>query len=184
MSLSRVLCFLPFFVVGYYIGHYPKQSVIMEKGKKKILMTLCILFLILAELFVLSRPDRFNNAVLYGSYSYAAANYNWKHRAVLIAIGFSWMLFMFLSVPSKRIRFISVLGKNSLPVFLFHGFIIKTIGCYALFCYNEVNNLLLSAGIAMVIVLVLGNPVTAWICKWVFTGNWIPALIQQCKKHI
>lgn len=183
MSLSRILCFLPFFIAGYYVGHFPKQGMIFEKSRKKILLTVSILFLILAELFILSRPERFNSSVLYGSYGYAAAGHNWKHRAMLMAVGFSWILFMFLTVSPKRIRLISVLGKNTLPIFLFHGFIIKLIGKYSVFCYTEIENLLLSAGIAMGIVLLLGNPAAAWICKWVFTGNWITALVQQWPKN-
>ena len=180
MSLSRVFCFLPFFVAGYYAGHSPKNVTFSKY--KKILLLLCVLFIALAEIFIMRRPEIFSNGVLYGSYSYAALGHNWKHRAILMAVGFLWIIFLFLTVSSKKNRVVSTLGKNSLPIFLFHGFFIKIVGHFNVFRYTELKNLLLSAGIAMGIVLLLGNPVMAWICKWLFTGNWIAALKQKCKK--
>lgn len=184
MSLSRFFVFLPFFVAGYYAGHRGEgfTALCFTKQTKAILFASCALFLLLAERFILSHPEQFTNNVLYGSYGYGKAGHSWMHRGLLMAVGFAWVVFLFFTVSSRKIPVISVLGKNSLPVFLFHGAIIKLLGKHSVFSYTEGKNLLLSAAIAAGIVLLLGNPAVAWICKWVFTGHWLTALTEKRQK--
>lgn len=183
LTLSRFLCYMPFFVAGYYAGHgaqlRPKQ---VGRGAKAVLLSLCVMFLILAESYVLGNPGVFRRNVLYGSYSYVKETYAWTDRALLQLIAFAWTGLLFLVTPKRKLPVISVIGGNTMPVFLFHGFLIRLIGKWKIFQYAEGANLWLALGITVGMVLLFGNPVSAWICKWIFTGHWITALSDKREK--
>lgn len=183
LSLSRFFCFLPFFVAGFYCGHRPRLLRKTVKKRSKVLLLLCcIVVLFIAEYLVLRYDTLFTRNVLYGSYSYAATGTAWKQRAILLVTAFAWIGALFLIVPGKKLPVISVIGKHTFPIFLFHGFIIRLLQKFAVFKYTEAGNLGLAFGFTLVILLLLGNPFSAWVCKWGFTGQWINALAGRKKK--
>lgn len=184
MTLSRFFCYLPFFVAGYYLGHRPKERPLSGgKPAKAAALAACVLFLLLAEAHVLGNPELFRRNVLYGSYSYAAESYTWAERALLQGVGFGWIALLFLVMPGKKLPVVSLIGGNTLPVFLFHGFLIRLMGKWKVFQYSETENLLLALGLTVGILLLFGNPVSARICKWFFTGHWASVLFGRRKKQ-
>ena len=175
MTLSRFFCFLPFFVAGFYCGHQPENKKITAKSSIPI-GVLCIGVLIVAMYHILSNGELFSRNVLYGSYSYASEDYTYVERGILLITGFAWIGMLFFIMPKKKLPVISSVGKNTLPVFLFHGFVMRLLAKERVFQYSQVTNLCLAAGIALIVVLLLGNSVTAWLCKWCFTGHWLRVL--------
>lgn len=185
MSLSRFFCFLPFFIAGFFSGHDPlilRERVV--KKTKGLIFLFCLIFLIIAECFILSDAEAFSRKVLYGSYSYTRAEFTWEQRAVLHATAFAWIGVLFIGIPGKKLPIISTIGKNTLPVFLFHGFVIRFLRQIPVFQYSQTGNLCLATAIALAILLLFGNPCVAWLCKWGFTGHWINALVNQRKRRI
>lgn len=185
MALSRFFCFLPFFVAGYFAGHDPGNSPFqhLPPGKKGCLAAVCLVMLLFAERFVLLHRGSFPEDVLYGSFSYAERGYTWKHRALLMGIGFAWVLVLRLAAPDRKLPVISVIGKNTLPIFLFHGFLMHLLEKNHFFHYNQMENLMLAAVIALLIILILGSPMAARIYNWFFTGHWIEALLVRIEEH-
>lgn len=181
MSLSRFFCFLPFFVAGFYCGHQPESRGLAKKIQVPAGLV-CLVVLVFAMYYILQNASLFPRNVLYGSYSYASANYSYKERLVLLLTGFAWIGLLFMIMPKKELPLISAIGKNTLPVFLFHGFAMRLLAKERVFHYSQTVNLCLAAAIALVIVLLLGNSVSAWICKWCFTGHWAYALTGKTSK--
>lgn len=183
LTLSRFFCYLPFFTAGYYAGNSPRPCPHSPgKGMRAVLLAACLMFLILAERYVLENSELFRRNVLYSSYSYEKESYAWTDRALLQLIAFAWIGGLFLIIPGRKLPVISMLGKNTLPIFLLHGFVIRLIGKERIFQYSEGENLWLALGITVGLVLLFGNPAAAWACKWFFTGHWITALGREEEK--
>lgn len=182
MTLSRFFCFLPFFVAGYYLGkrtpNLPKKT--GSRGGQALFL-ICLILVAVLEWFVLNDPEGFTKQVLYGSYSYAGGGFTWKQRLLLLALGFAWIGVLFTIVSDRKIPVVSTIGSNTLPVFLFHGFAVRILGKEAVFQYTQTENILLAVGIALAVLLLFGNPCSAWICKWCFTGHWLEALGNRKK---
>ncbi len=182
MSLSRFFCFLPFFVAGYYMGN-STPNLPKKKGNwgGQVLFFICLILVAVLEWFTLNDPESYTRQVLYGSYSYAGGGFTWKHRAIFQMLGFAWIGVLFAIVSDRKIPVVSTIGSNTFPVFLFHGFVVRLLGKEAVFQYAQTENILLAAGIALAVLLLFGNPCSAWICKWFFTGHWLEALGNRKK---
>ena len=166
-SLARFFSFLPFFITGYYTAHAKTNT----KYPVWLFFALGII-LIIASHYIITAPE-ITKKVLYGSYSYKKAQYHAGIKLFLIFLGFVWTTFLLLIMPNKRIPFLSVLGQNTLSVFLLHGFLVRLAKKHQLFCYSEGENILVSAILSLSIIALLGNP---WSAKWfhrLFTGSWI-----------
>lgn len=183
MSLSRFFCFLPFFVSGYYVGNKPQSlQHSAKKGSKWLLFFLCLIVVIFAQHFVLSDPESFTRQVLYGSYSYAGGRFTWKQRLILLLLGAAWIVVLFAIASDRKIPIVSAIGGNTLPIFLFHGFVVRLLEKEAVFAYTQTENILLAAGITLAVLLLFGNPCSAWFCKWLFTGHWLETIGNRKKK--
>lgn len=178
LSLSRFFCFLPFFVAGFYWGHHPGSKA--HKARLP-LGLVCVAVLLLTMPYILRNGALFTRNVLYGSYSYESAGYTWLRRGVLQLTGFAWIGLLLAVMPGKKLPILSTIGKNTLPVFLFHGFAARLLQKMKIFQYSQLGNLLLAVGITLALVLLLGNPVSGWLCKWGFTGHWIDRLTSRKK---
>jgi fucose 4-O-acetylase-like acetyltransferase len=182
LSLSRFLCFLPFFVGGFLAhGLWPVLRGKFGKAERLILLGGCLAILVLLESWILGSGGTFTRNVLYGSYSYAAANYDWIHRLLLHITAFAWIGVLFCVIPGGKLPFLSTIGKNTLPVFLFHGFVVRFLRRFSIFQYGQAGNLALAAVIAIGLLLLFGNPWSARVCKWGFTGHWIDALASRIR---
>ena len=100
--------------------------------------------------------------VLYSSYSYEKAGYNPLIKAILLVCGFAWIIFLLSAIPDKKMPFVSLLGQNTLSIFLLHGFVVKFAKEYDIFAFSETGNLLLAITLSLVIILLLGNP---WVAR-------------------
>lgn len=172
-SLARFFSFLPFFVVGYYAAHTEKKRTYPDWCA-----LLLGIILTVAGYYIISSPEISRN-VLYGSYSYEKGEYNVSTKLFLLLLGFIWIAFFLCVIPNKKIPFLSVLGQNTLSVFLLHGFLVRLAKKHMLFCYTEPENLLYSVILSITIICLFGNP---WSAKWfqlIFTGKWINKLLTQ-----
>ncbi len=156
-SLSRSYTFLPFFLSGFYLSKTKKMP---QKNRR--LLPLSGLMALLCS-FCIINNSAITKQVLYGSYSYEKAGYNPLIKAIILVCGFAWIVFLLSTVPNKKIPFVSLLGQNTLPIFLLHGFLIKLAQKYQLFTFSEIQNLLLAFALSLVIICLFGNP---WIAKF------------------
>lgn len=117
-------------------------------------------FLVFSSICIITNSE-ITRAMLYGSYSYNAASYGPIMKIFLMMVSFAWIAFFYISIPDKKIPWISVLGQHTLPIFLLHGFVVKLVSKLELFCYNESLNLFLAVILSIVLLCFCGNSWTA-----------------------
>lgn len=184
MTLSRFFVFQPWFVLGYYFRKKCKGNALKPIGKAKMrrvieaLLGAAILVMIL---YVLS-GYRFDKTIFYGSFPYEAKNYGPVLRIILMVIAFMW-IYYFINIIKPLIEFripmISTIGRNTLPIFLIHGFVVKYIQQHHKeWLSHPVNAVVITA---MIIVL-LGNPLIAKLIQFLFTDRWYSELERTIQK--
>ena len=172
-SFARFFSFLPFFVVGYYAAHTEKK----RTYPAWFALVLGVI-LIVASYYVINTPEITRN-VLYGSYSYEKAKYDTTIKLFLLLLGFVWITFFLFVIPNRKIPFLSVLGQNTLSVFLLHGFLVRLAKKHKLFCYTEPENLLYAVILSITIICLFGNPWSSKWFQWILTGKWIDTLLHR-----
>ena len=120
--------------------------------------------------------------MLYGSLSYARGHYNFIIKGILLLCGINWIFFFMWIIPSKSIPLITSVGKNTLIIFLLHGFIVKSLEHIGgIFVYSKAVNICLAALISLVIVFLFGNDFMGSLGKMVFTGKGIEKIAGYCR---
>lgn len=123
LGISRTLYFFPFFISGYKL-----TPSIFTHVKLRNISRFVLIGVIAANLALFSFFHDMKYQWLYGSYSYLALeSYGWLAGATRIALyGLSFLTVMsiLLLIPSKKMS-ISRKGRNSLHVYVWHGFFIK-----------------------------------------------------------
>lgn len=129
LSLSRFFVFFPFFITGYYMARH-KESIYAAfsglTGKIKWRMLGSgVALMIPAVVFCGWGPV--TAQMMYGSYGYALG-YNLLIRLLLYIISSLWT-FVFLIIVTlpgnRKIPVLSWLGRNTMPIYLTHGFLVK-----------------------------------------------------------
>ena len=170
LSISRMLAFLPFFLLGYYripeklLGHLETGIALGVSGG------LVLLSVALIWRKVVSLPM----SAFYQADPYFAAGRFCPPlallRALSMAVAFVWILFLQTAVPRRRLRGISTLGKYTMPVFLLHGFVVKWLQMRGVFrLWGEPACVLAAACAAALLCALLGNPVTYRIFRLTFS---------------
>ena len=180
-SLSRFFTFLPFFVVGFYVGH----SDIKLPSSKIILSITCKILSLIAVCFSIYfiTHENINSAMLYGSYSYSSAGYNFIIKFKLLLVALCWIFFFMSWVPNINIKFITVLGKGTFSVYLLHGFFICFIKSHPFLDFSVTVNLLLCLTFDILIILIFGNKYFSKFFNDLFFLNYVEKLCDKTKKH-
>ncbi|HBM4073444.1 TPA: acyltransferase family protein [Listeria innocua] len=122
LSLSRTLVFFPFFLVGYFLKkehfYFLKTHIASIIGG---------IFVVLLLIFITMHPN-LNDKWFLGSKPYAnfveVKSLGLFIRALVYMISFCSIAAFFSFIPQKRL-FFTKWGKNTLYVYLLHGFFIK-----------------------------------------------------------
>jgi len=168
MSLSRTLVFLPFFVLGNYIGQDKIHSVILGKWYGKAMVLLGV---ILSSYYIITA--KITPAMLYGAYSYEKAEFGLAGRAILLLVAMIWIIALFQFVPNIKLPVFSNLGKGTFSVFLIHGFIQRWLRKGGFFDLDLYNNFILAIAVSVLIVLLFGNQYFSSVFNYVVRGRMI-----------
>ena len=140
------------------------------------------LILVLITCYYFGKYTYISNPVLYGSNSYVNAEYTILIKGILLLCGINWILFFMWIFPVVKIPIISSIGKNTLTIFLMHGFIKLYLGSKGgIFIYSRNVNMGLAAVISLVVILLFGNKYFGLLGKQVFTGQGIGQIIGYMK---
>ncbi|RBP58066.1 fucose 4-O-acetylase-like acetyltransferase [Alkalibaculum bacchi] len=133
MSLSRVVVFFPYFLIGHYLKKEHIITVKESKWKYIIWVACIVIAYILLKYDIIARP------LLQGKSSYAVVGYDmWYaglYRLALYGVGALFSFGFFLLIPDGE-KMYSKLGAQTLYVYLIHGIILKVlrnIGFYEVF---------------------------------------------------
>lgn len=154
-SVSRIITFLPYFLLGYYSKKFKWEAKeIYEEKNNRILFSIVALISII---YFLSIKDTISSSWLYGSYSYENGNYNFIFKIMWILLSLVEMIIFLSVVPNEKIKFVSAAGANTLWTFLFHGLFVKAFPSRVLiFKYSEFINIVLALMISIAILTAFG----------------------------
>ena len=179
LSASRILYFLPFFVIGFCIKSAMTADDFLKAMSKWYIK--CITGLlslgILAWLYFFS--DKVNKRWLYGSYSYASEGYSFVIRMLIYLCTFIISIFVISIVPRRKM-FFSYIGKTCIQIYLLHAFVIRIIEKSKVLIALEDRKpifLLVSVFVSVIIVFVFSLSIWGKLfrplfsCGWVFSKN-------------
>ncbi len=180
-TFSRAFVFQPWFILGFYCRkNRTALSGVSEKTKSVfngISWTIVIL-----SLFYL-RSDKLSNNMLYGSFSYQELGYTAITRGLFMVIALGWIVIlmeMFRRYFNWKIPLLTTIGKNTWPVFLLHGFIVKLLRRFApTLCHN----IYIVLGLTIAIVLLLANPLLGRGFRFLFYDIWVKVFSPNKKKQ-
>jgi Fucose 4-O-acetylase and related acetyltransferases len=125
LSLSRIIVFFPYFLMGYYYKSR-KQSVKDTIKRKEI----AILIFSITFLFVLFYGKNINHNWLFCAEPYKSFHWNGitglGYRGILYGIQLLMVVSFFRLIPDKKNRF-TVIGTRTLWIYILHGFFVKLL---------------------------------------------------------
>ncbi|MEG1583966.1 MAG: hypothetical protein RR361_02790 [Anaerovorax sp.] len=157
LGLGRMVSYFPFFMVGYYCT---KEGI--EKIQKMRLWQTLILGVVLVGIsctlaFFVDVPVGFyllkGTAASLGMVWYVDI----LMRAAVFCIAIGWIILMFNILPKGK-NYVSYVGQNTMPIYIFHLIIRYIIKIYGLYAGNVVIYYLLVFGLASLCVVVLSSP--------------------------
>lgn len=169
LSLSRIIVFLPFFLLGYY--RVPDRLVNKLKGRKTTLVC-CVLMIISSLFYMKLRMPQLHVSWFYHTLAYESGSYTVWIRMMLLIVAMAWIFLLVLMMPNIKLGIISAGGKYTLPAFLLHGFVIKYLQYKDFFRWSESVNILISFGITIVLCIIFGNKYTDKLFRFTYSGQW------------
>ena len=154
LALSRFFAFFPWFLLGYYGRHFavPLSAWCERRNTPKCFAMGGLALLTLIPLFTLDYDPSMLHA------AYPPEGYTPWMRLLLMVLSACWILFLFLLAGgplARRLPLLTALGQNTLPLYLLHGFVVKSLAAFApAFPKTLPGALLLTA----VLALAFGNP--------------------------
>lgn len=155
LSLSRVVVFFPYFLMGYYLKKEHITAIKMSKWKYLIWAVCIVIAYVLLKYNIIARP------LLQGKSSYVTVGYDmWYaglYRLALYGIGVLFSLGFFLLIPDGE-KIYSPLGAQTLYVYLIHGIILRVLkfnGFYEVFDGMELAVLGLLFGLVLAMLMQL-----------------------------
>lgn len=142
VSLSRMISFFPFFLMGYYSGgnhffdKYDGDKLFIFSS----LLGICTGFSYLKSCGVPTKA-------LYHVQAYSVIGYTIFDKIMIYAISLFWIILLMSIVPNIKIRLLTFMGQNTFYVYLLQGFIIKILAKNNFFTFDRVTNLVLSISI-------------------------------------
>ena len=162
LDWARAVGLLPFFVVGLIAR--PEHLELLRRPTVRLGSLLAMLVALGAAILL---QGHLNTEWLYWRSSYGELDASWETgfamRTLLVAAGIG-LSFAFFSLTPRRGGWFSLLGPATLVVYLFHGFVLKSLEYAGLIGWAAENpqlSLLLATPGAVVIALVLAWPPVA-----------------------
>lgn len=176
MALSRVFTFFPYYLIGVYAS---KHKEYMQK-RQRLLTVMVGIIVVMGWLYIHYHPE-ISSMMMYGSFPYELLGYNAKIRLGLLIIGICFILLWIQLMPNIKIPYFTSLGRNTLWIFLIHGFIVRYLYKIQFFTFSPTENFMIAVAIALGTIILLGNKYVVWVLDRVLTGRWIKKIVVTLK---
>ena len=181
-SLSRLICFLPFFMLGYYLGNPTSKNYLLKC--KKILdnkfLKIGIGLIAVMAIAYLTYTLRYSSVkILYYAKSYSEYGIDVTFRVRTMLLNFIWMIVVYLATPSKKLPILSNIGQNTFTLYLLHGIIVIIIKKMDIFYSYSIENTVVA--LILAIATILGNKTVNKWGKYLLTGVWAVDIISKIK---
>ena len=170
-ALSRVLVFLPYFLLGLALsGMQDRLLPALRRFPSRLLALAGALAC--AGCFWQVRMT-FHRAWMFGASGYAFSGATARLRLLLLLAALVWIWLLLAWMPDRKIPGLSALGRNTLYVYLLHGFfkLYADAHAEAIYHYGAAGNILLAVLLAAVLCLLFGNPWLAGAWRWLIQAG-------------
>lgn len=162
LSWRRYICYLPYFVAGYFVGHGEWEQQIKARvlgffEQRPLVKKTVLTALVILAAFVVGFTKLIRRSMYWNKFSYAQTKGNPMMFLGIVVIAFLWILWLSVMMPSKQIPVISTLGQRTYPIYLLHGFILKYLNYIHFFRFGTRINVLLCILMTFVLIALLGN---------------------------
>ena len=157
LSLSRLIVLYPFFLMGYCWRKDGSRHLQNHPRARRWFLVLALVG-VAASFFFALNPDVALRTLRH-TYSYRNGPCSMTHRISILLLAVAWIAFFMLvirPVLPRKIPFISQIGANTLPIYLFHGFGMRILRYHHPHYLDRYWMLLL---ITVCCLIVLGNPI-------------------------
>ncbi len=131
LSFQRVMALLPLFLLGFYCRQHQTEAAHWWTGLGRKRQLLLRVGLILAVVLGFALIYRFREEIpqrwLYWKYPYGKKGGSLMSRLSLTAFALLCLGAALAWIPDRPIPLLTAAGQNTLPVYLLHGFVIKTL---------------------------------------------------------
>lgn len=154
MSLSRIVVYFPFFLLGFYYRRLEKMQIFFKNLDVKYLLVAALA----VTLTICYISEHLNVCWIYGSYDYVAMKYNFEFRIFFYICAVVLGAAILKIVPAHRTVY-SKIGHYTMPIYLCHGILLGGIQPFtgALSKMNEIQLLITLILITAFIVWGLGR---------------------------
>ena len=158
MSLSRIVYFAPFFILGFCVRKTENAQRLQSLTAKWKVRGLLAALTGGILLWLLYNYQRIDVRWLYGSFSFAELPGYTVSVRILCYVGTLVTALFLLAVTPRRKMFFSAVGQRTMPVFLLHGFVMRLLMKYDFYAIRSGALLfVLSIFVSLVIVFVLSS---------------------------
>lgn len=165
LSISRTICFFPFFLAGYLIS----PSVIEKLEKYKVGGVILFILGIIATIYLVKNGINHITFFMYTSYQNMGQTI-WQGiglRLLTLLLGFIGILFFVLIVSQKE-SFISKWGMYSITIYVFHSIIVRTMNSHGFIIDNPLLAVAFAIGFATLLCMLFGNKKVFYVYKKFF----------------
>lgn len=172
-SASRIAAFQPWFLLGYYFRRAEglrarwRGSGRNVRGAALGLAALCC-----TALEWLMLRQGVTAKMMLGAYGYGDLGYNWQMRGLIMCCAASAIFLLFVGLGphlKRRIPVVTMVGQNTLSVYLLHGFLIQLLRLKCGFLVSKPWQVLVIWGALLVL---LGNSTVGRCTRFLFQGGW------------
>lgn len=166
LSASRTIVLFPFFYLGVIFSRHESLRDFCRGIPAKILG---IVLAAAAGVYYVLRKGSFNGLWLRHVYPYESLGYTWQVRGISLALAVGIILFLMAWVPGKKVRLLTWVGQNTMPVFILHGFAVKylqdKLHWAGFFKQTPILAMPACIGAALALVLLLSAKPVVWLTK-------------------
>lgn len=176
-ALSRVLVFLPYFLLGYCLAEY--QQDLLKRVRTRLSRVLSLVGVLACAGFFYHVRFVFQRQWTFGAFTYEFTGSSPKIRLLLLGVALIWIWFLLSWAPERPLFALSAVGRNTLFVYLLHGFVKLQVDAHAaaIYRFGSLGNLALALGLAVALVALFGN---AWLAgAWRKGKGWLRAQVLK-----
>ena len=165
-ALSRALVFLPYFLAGYALAG--RKDLVRPRLKTRPHRTLSLAAALCCTAGLFLARNVLQRAWTFGAASYAYSGSSPGIRFLLLVVALLWIWFFLAWIPERKVWFLTTLGRNTMFVYLLHGFFKLWLDAHAqaVYHYGSLGNLLLAFALSFGLCVLFGNYWLGGVWRW------------------
>lgn len=165
-ALSRALVFLPYFLAGYALGR--RKNLVRPRLKTRPQRTYSLAAALCCTALLFLLRNYLQRSWTFGASSYAYSGSSPGIRLLLLAMALLWIWFFLAWIPEGKVFFLTTLGRNTMFVYLLHGFFKLWLDAHApaVYRYGAPGNLLLAFLLSLGLCVLFGNYWLGGVWRW------------------